>query len=245
MIRVVLVDDEPLAHEILQEYLKEHDDIEVVGNYYNGFEGIKGLQETNPDLVFLDIQMPKINGLEMLELLENMPKVIFVTAYDEYAVKAFEVQALDYLLKPFSKDRLAQALDRYRRSDSPLTSAFVVNESLKQVYPEGIRRVVVKTGNKVEVIPLGDIHYLSAEDDYVGVVTAKGKFLKLKPMKYFEEVLDSKLFIRVHRSYMVNVNEITRVEPYEKNKQFLVLRSGERIPVSKQGGVRLKEFFNT
>lgn len=244
MIRVAIIDDEPLAHEILQEYLMEDKGIEVVGNYYNGFEGIKGIQETNPDLIFLDIQMPKINGFEMLELIENPPSVIFVTAFDTFAVKAFEVHALDYLMKPYSRERLAQALEKFRALSYTGPSdlgriTYASNES------DILERVVVKTGNRIEVIPVQEILYLAAEDDYVAIQTSKGKFLKLRTLKTFQEMLDPKYFVRVHRSYIINLREVTKIENYEKGGQCVWLKSGAKIPVSKQGAHRLKTAFDS
>jgi two-component system LytT family response regulator len=243
VIRVAIIDDEPLAHEILEEYLLENTDIEVVGNYYNGFEGIKGIQETTPDLIFLDIQMPKINGFEMLELIDNPPTVIFVTAFDAFAVKAFEVHALDYLMKPYSKDRLGQALLKYRTFRNS-TSEFG-GITYASAESEVLERVVVKTGNRIEVIPVQDILYLEAEDDYVSIQTPKGKFLKLRTLKSFEEMLDPKYFVRVHRSYIVNLKEVTRLENYDKGGHCVWLKSGAKIPVSKQGVQRLKAAFDS
>lgn len=244
MIEAVIIDDELLAQEVLEEFLGEHTDVRVVGKFLNGFEGLKGIQELRPNLVFLDVHMPKINGFEMLELLEDPPAVIFVTAYDAYALKAFEVQALDYLLKPYSKERLSQALDRFRKDRGIVRSEQEVGHALRMLHPEGLSRIVVKSGSRVDVLPVSEIHYLCAEDDYVGLVTTKGKHLKLKPLKFYEESLDPRKFVRVHRSYLVNITEITRMEPYEKNRQHVVLRSGHRIPVSKQGAIRLNEIFN-
>lgn len=243
MIRVAIIDDEPLAHELLTEYLKVDDDILLVGNYYNGFEGIKGIQETKPDLIFLDIQMPKINGFEMLELVDDPPAVIFVTAFDAYAVKAFEVHALDYLMKPYSRERLRLAVDKFKNSRQ---LGLPVYDNVRYTGPDSelLQRVVVKTGNRIEVIPVQDIHFLAAEDDYVAVHTVKGKFLKLKALKTFERILDPAYFVRVHRSFIVNLKEVSRIENYEKTKQYLWLKSGVQIPVSKQGGQRLKEAFD-
>lgn len=244
MIRVAIIDDEPLAHEILAEYLNYSDDIQVVGNYYNGFEGIKGIQEMQPDLVFVDIQMPKINGFEMLELIDNPPNIIFVTAYDTYAVKAFEVHALDYLMKPYSRERLELALGKYRAFHQPGAQTDVSGVSYAGPDSEILERVVVKTGNRIEVIPVQEILYLAAEDDYVAIHTSRGKFLKLRTLKNFEKMLDPNYFVRVHRSYIVNLKEVTRIEHYDKGRQHVWLRSGVQLPVSKQGSIKLKAAFD-
>ncbi|WP_114747747.1 LytR/AlgR family response regulator transcription factor [Pleomorphovibrio marinus] len=240
-IRVVIVEDEPLAQEILEEYLVEIPGLQLVGKFYNGYDGLKGIQELAPDLLLLDINLPKISGFELLELLDAPPQVIFVTAYDTYAVKAFEVHALDYLLKPFTKERLKTAVEKARERIAlkDMQNLERVTQDV-QIDSEPLERVVVKTGAKIDLIPVGDIHYLRAEDDYVGIHTAKGRFLKLKPMKYFEVKLDASIFCRVHRSFMVNLSQVIRIEPYEKERYRLILRSGIEVPVSKSGRLRLK-----
>ncbi len=240
-IRAVIVEDEPLAQEILEEYLSEISGISVVGKYFNGYEGLKGIQELRPDLIFLDINLPKITGFEMLELLDEPPHVVFITAYDNFAIKAFEVNAVDYLLKPFSKERLKAAVGRATHlleTDEPRRLQSLSEEGS---FVEGaLGRVVVKTGHKIDIIPVSDIHRISAEDDYVAIHTLKGRFLKLKSMKYFERALDPALFFRVHRSHMVNLSLVERIEPYEKEKFRLRLKSGVEVPVSKSGMIKLK-----
>jgi two-component system LytT family response regulator len=194
-----------------------------------------------PDLIFLDIQMPKINGFEMLELIESPPPVIFTTAFDEYAIKAFESHAVDYLLKPFGKERFDKAIQKWRGQQSgsvaPSTPALLESASLS---PQQSQRVVVKTGGKIKIIPTDHIHYLEAADDYVKIHTQEGGFLKNKTMAYFEKVLDTNLFVRIHRSYMVNIQQITRIDPYEKENHLAILKSGTKIPVSKTGYGKLK-----
>ena len=179
----------------------------------------------------------------MLELIDDPPAVIFVTAFDAYAVKAFEVHALDYLMKPYSRERLRLAVDKFKNSRQ---LGLPVYDNVRYTGPDSelLQRVVVKTGNRIEVIPVREILFLAAEDDYVAIHTVKGKFLKLKALKKFEEMLDPAYFVRVHRSFIVNLNEVSRIENYEKTKQYLWLKSGVQIPVSKKGSQRLKEAFD-
>jgi two-component system LytT family response regulator len=247
VIKAIIIDDEPLARELLKTFLKDYSSVEVLAECSDGFQGLKAIQDLKPDLIFLDIQMPKITGFEMLELVEDPPVIIFTTAYDEYAIKAFEMQAVDYLLKPFSAERFAQALskaeERLRQKD---TSSFPIKELLgKALYTEGrIERIVIKTGSKVKVIPVQTVFYLEAQDDYVMVYTAEGKFLKQQTMKYFEAALEHSHFVRIHRSYLVNILEISLIEPYEKESYRLVLKNDVRLPISKNGYSRLKKVLN-
>jgi two-component system, LytTR family, response regulator len=255
-IKAIIIDDEPLARMIVQEYLQTHSNITVLQECNDGFEGIKAIQQHHPDLIFLDIQMPKINGFEMLELVDNPPDVIFTTAFDEYAIKAFEAHAVDYLLKPFSKDRFDKAvrkwLDRYAdhqaaqavasTSDAPGASDSAQQALLETAAssPAQQQRIVVKTAGKIKIIPLEDIHYLEASDDYVKIHTDNGAFLKNRTMGYFEQVLDPNRFVRTHRSYIINVQQVTRIDPYEKDSHLCVLSSGAQVPVSKSGYMKLK-----
>ena len=240
MIKALIIDDEPLARSIVREYLQDMTEIEVVQECNDGFEGIKAIMQHQPELIFLDIQMPKINGFEMLELVEQKPAVIFTTAFDEYAIRAFEAHAVDYLLKPFNKDRFNKAVTRFFES-APVQKKNIENLLTSNApIPAQSDRVVVKTGGKIKIIPISQIHYLEAADDYVKIHTADGHFLKNKTMGSFEQTLPASQFARTHRSFMVNVQEITRIDPYEKENHLAILRSGARIPVSKGGYSKLK-----
>jgi len=201
--KAIIIDDEPLARSIIKEYLQPYTNITLVEECNDGFEGIKAIQQHHPDLIFLDIQMPKINGFEMLELIENPPSVIFTTAFDEYAIKAFESNAVDYLLKPFSKDRFDKAVQKYlqQKKVSPQKTEAILESAAQS--PVQQNRVVVKDGSKSKIIPVTQIQYLEAADDYVKIFTAEGSFLKKKTMSYFEQSLQSFQFARIHRSYIV------------------------------------------
>jgi two-component system LytT family response regulator len=243
MKRALIIDDEPLARLIIREYLMDFAQIEVLQECGDGFEGVKAINQYQPDLIFLDVQMPKINGFEMLELVENPPAVIFTTAFDEYAIKAFETHAVDYLLKPFSKERFFKAVDKWLNQATAAPSQKNTGEILNSVVsasPAQHERIVVKTGTKVKIIPVQDVLYLEADDDYVSIHTLEGSFLKNKTMSFFEQTLDPRQFVRVHRSYILAVQQITRIDPYEKDAHLAILRSGAKIPVSKTGYVKLK-----
>ncbi|HEY4153922.1 MAG TPA: LytTR family transcriptional regulator DNA-binding domain-containing protein, partial [Puia sp.] len=235
-------DDEPLARSIIREYLLQYPQIQLLTECNDGFEGVKAIQQYQPDLIFLDIQMPKINGFEMLELIEDPPAVIFTTAFEEYAIKAFESHAIDYLLKPFSRERFNKAINKLfaqEKSGTVKTSLTSFLDSAARS-PAEQNRVVVRLSGKIRIIPVDDIHYLEAADDYVKIHTKEGSFLKNKTMGHFETVLKNDQFVRTHRSYMVNISEITRIDPYEKENHLAILRSGARVPVSKSGYLKLK-----
>ncbi len=242
MIKAILIDDEPLAREIVKEYLEGFTQITIVAECNDGFEGLKAIQFHQPDVVFLDIQMPKINGFEMLELVENHPSVIFTTAFDEYAIRAFEANAIDYLLKPFGKERFDKALNKWLDQRNPedtkrQTQALIDTVSQTSEH----ERVVVKTGTKITIIPIHDIEYLEADDDYVNIHTATGSYLKNKTMAYFEQALNSRQYVRIHRSYIVQVAQIVRLDPYEKETYTAIIKSGKKLPVSKTGYHKLKQ----
>jgi two-component system LytT family response regulator len=245
MIKALIIDDEPLARMVVLEYIQQFPQIEVLQECNDGFEGLKAIQQHQPDLIFLDVQMPKINGFEMLELVEKQPSVIFTTAFDEYAIKAFETHAVDYLLKPFSKERFNKAIEKYLAQSATVTAGEPKETEKLLEYaaqsPAQHERIVVKTGTKVKIIPVADVQYLQADDDYVSVFTQEGSYLKNKTMSFFEQTLDPRQFVRVHRSYMVSVPEITRIDPYEKDSHLAILKSGAKIPVSKTGYVKLKQ----
>ena len=240
--KTIIIDDEPLARMIVKEYLQSYKEIEIVAECGDGFEGLKAIQHHQPDLVFLDIQMPKITGFEMLELVDQPVSIIFTTAYDQYAIKAFEANAVDYLLKPFGKERFDKAMQKFSEQQS-LNNKKDVSEQLLQMVansPTQNNRVVVKNGNKIKIIPAIDILYLEAADDYVKIHTKEGAFLKNKTMSYFEESLDTGLFVRCHRSYIINVQEVTRIDQNEKDSHIALLKSGIKIPVSRNGYTKLK-----
>jgi two-component system LytT family response regulator len=225
---------------VVREYLQPYTDIEVVQECNDGFEGVKAIQQIQPELIFLDIQMPKINGFEMLELIDNRPRVIFTTAFEEFAIKAFEAHAVDYLLKPFSKERFDKSIQKVREEKSVPQQIQTVLETAAQS-PSQSNRVVVKDGSKIKIIPIAQIQYLEAADDYVKIHTLDGAFLKKKTMQYFEENLQQQQYIRIHRSYIVNAQLITRIDPFEKDGHLALLSNGVRLPISKAGYVRLKE----
>ncbi len=240
--KAIIIDDEMLARGIVKEYLQGYPDIEIVQECGDGFEGVKAIQQHQPDLIFLDIQMPKITGFEMLELVENPPAVIFTTAFEEYAIKAFEAHAVDYLLKPFSKERFDKAIQKWQQQQ-PQERQAETDKLLNtpDLNPAQQNRIVLKDNGKIKIIPSAHIHFLEAADDYVKIHTADGAFLKNKTMGFFEQALDKQNFIRIHRSYLINLQLITRLEPYEKDSYLAVLSIGVKLPVSKSGYVRLKQ----
>ncbi len=240
MSKIIIIDDEPLARSIVKEYLQKHPELEIAQECNDGFEGVKAIQQYEPDLIFLDIQMPKINGFEMLELLDQPPAVIFTTAFDEYAIKAFEAHAVDYLLKPFNQERFDKAIQKWK--EQATSSQKNTNELLETASqsPVQSQRIVVKTGSKIKIIPVHDVYFLEAADDYVKVHTQEGRFLKNKTMSHFEKTLDGQQFVRSHRSYIVNVQQITRIDPYEKDNHIAILKSGAKVPVSRNGYAKLR-----
>jgi two-component system LytT family response regulator len=242
MSKVIIIDDEPLARSIVKEYLQKHPELHLAAECGDGFEGVKAIQQHQPDLIFLDIQMPKINGFEMLELVDQPPAVIFTTAFDEYAIKAFEAHAIDYLLKPFDQQRFDKAIAKWQEQRTK-DAGNITQELLETASqsPAQNQRIVIKDGSKIKIIPVHDVQYLEAADDYVKVHTKDGYFLKNKTMNHFEQVLDANQFVRSHRSYIVNVQQITRIDPYEKDGHVAVLRSGVKVPVSRSGYGKLRE----
>jgi two-component system LytT family response regulator len=243
-IRVVVVDDEEPAREILKEYLAKEPGIEIVGECRNGFEAVKTVSELKPDLVFLDIQMPKLTGFEVLELIGGEQAVIFVTAFDEHALKAFEVNAVDYLLKPVGADRFRAALARARdrvRAKAPVP----VPQLLQAARPEGatVERILVRHGAKVQVIPIPELDYAEAQDDYVGLHSGGKEYLKQQTLTELEKTLDPARFVRIHRSYLLNLDRLQRLEGDGGDGRVAVLKTGARLPVSRAGYARLKAFL--
>jgi len=243
MIRAILVDDEPPARDILREYLAADEDFEIVAECANGFEAVRAVTEHDPDVLFLDIQMPKLDGFEVLELIGGDVTVVFVTAYDQYAIRAFEVHAVDYLLKPFSAERLAEALDRAR-----------ARIAAKEKVPEGLvaagrarqtplERILIRDRADVHVIPVEKIDYLESQDDYVSVKTAGKSFLKEQTLAELETLLDKDVFVRIHRRYMLNIARLSKIELAVKDNRIAILADGTKLPISRSGYARLKELL--
>lgn len=244
MLRALIIDDEPLARQIVKEYLEKYSEIEVIGECGDGFEGVKKITELRPDLIFLDIQMPKINGFEMLELLDEIPAVIFTTAFEEFALKAFDTNAIDYLLKPFSEERFAKAIQKWQLTlknetgNTQKISELIENTPITNSQSN---RIVIKLNGKIKIIPVADLNYIEASSDFVKIYTKEGMFLKSKTMNYFENCLDSTKFVRVHRSYILNIEQVTRLEQYEKDNYIAILKDNQKVPISKTGYQKLKE----
>jgi two-component system LytT family response regulator len=247
-IRTVIIEDETPAREILKHYLKDIPEIDVIAECADGFAGLKSISNLKPDLVFLDIQMPRLTGFELLEVMTEKPAIIFTTAYDQYAIKAFEMNAVDYLLKPFPKERLGTAVkkaaEKIRRT---IVEGSGSTQNLIEKLPvpaSPLNRIVVRKGNAINLITVDQLKYIEAQDDYVMIHHSSGKALKQQSMKYFEENLPAKDFVRVHRAYIVKVTEIKRIEPYGKDNHVAILNSGEKLPVSRSGYKLLKEELN-
>ena len=243
-LRVIVVDDEPPARALLRDYLSVYDDVEMVAECANGFEAVKEVGERKPDIVFLDIQMPKLDGFEVLQLLDPGPSIVFVTAYDEHALRAFEVNAVDYLLKPYGRERLKEALTRVReRRGAGAVPPPSPAKLAAAARPPGAfaERVLVKDGALVTVIPVDRIDWIEAQDDYVAIHAEGKSHLKTQTLSELAESLDPVRFVRVHRSHVVNVERIARIEPYAKDSRVAILKDGREIPVSRTGYARLKE----
>lgn len=232
----MIVDDEELARGYLRELLLKHPEIEVVADCANGFEAVKAVTETRPDLLFLDVQMPKLDGFEVLELIDpaHLPVVIFVTAFDQYATRAFDAHAVDYLLKPFDAARFERAVERAR-------ARLGDRKPLPDLAPAQRERIVVKDGSRIHVIPIGKLDYVEAQDDYVALHSEGKSYLKQQPIAAVEAQLDPARFVRIHRSAIVNLERIARVEPYAKDSRIAILTDGTRLPVSRAGYARLLE----
>ena len=249
MIRSVIVDDEAPARALLREYLGSEPDVEIVAECTNGFEALKKIGDLTPDLVLLDVQMPKLDGFEVLELLEKPPAVVFVTAYDEYALKAFEVHAVDYVLKPIGRERLAEAIRHVRerlatpKTETPRAASAAALASAARAPGRFTERVLIKDGANVHVIPVEQVDWIEAQDDYVAI-RAEGKSrLKPQPIAEIAGGLDPARFVRIHRSYVLNVERLARLELYAKDSRVAILKDGKQLPVSRAGYARLMELL--
>lgn len=243
-IRAVVVDDEDLARQVVRELLGTHPEVEVVAECANGFEAVKAVTELKPDLIFLDIQMPKLDGFEVLELIGTEMAIIFATAYDQHALRAFEVHAVDYLLKPFGRDRFEAALARAKQQLGGKLPAALELKSASRSPGEYAERVVVRDGTKVHIIPIAKLDYAEAQDDYVALASEGKKHLKQQTISALESTLDPKRFLRIHRSYIVNLERVARIEPYGKDTHVAILNDGTRLPVSRAGYGRLRNFLD-
>jgi two-component system LytT family response regulator len=240
MYKVILIDDEPLARQLVKAFLKDYKEIEIIAECSDGFEGFKAIQDNKPDLIFLDIQMPKLNGFEMLELLDTAPAVIFTTAFDEYALKAFEAHAIDYLLKPITKERFDKAMQKWLAQAGNHQTTKVDELLQSNIYDGYQHRIVVKDNGLIRIIGEQDIFYIEANDDYIKIVTKDGNYLKKSTLGHVEQSLDPQQFVRVHRSYLVPVSQLLRIEPYEKESHIALLKCGAKVTVSKSGMAKLK-----
>lgn len=246
-LRIVVVDDEALARAVVREYAAGDPGVEIVADCANGFEAVKAVSELKPDLVLLDVQMPKLDGFEVLELLGRDQPVIFITAYDQYALKAFAVHAVDYLLKPFSAERFHEAIGRARerlraRTALPIDEVgSLIREARPRRGPAG--RVLIRDGPHVHVLPVDKIDYVEAQDDYVAFKSEGKQYLKDQTLSAVEETLDPSRFVRIHRSFILNIDRISKVELYAKDSRMAILRDGTRLPVSRAGYARLSQLL--
>ena len=244
-IKIVIIEDEAPARDLIKAYLAKESDIEILEECENGFDGIKAISKHHPDLIFLDVQMPKLTGFEMLELLDEFPQIVFTTAYDQYAIKAFELNATDYLMKPFSEERFLKALAKAKSKISENKSK---DDNVKQLVSKvkeqngTIDRIFVKTGSRIDVIPVSEIVRIDAQDDYAEIVTKNKSYLKKETMGFLEKNLPKTNFIRVHRSSIINSDYMDKIEKYGKESYLVVLKDGSRINVSKS---RIKELKTT
>ena len=243
-LRIAIVDDEELARRVVREYLQDVDDVEIVAECANGFEAVKVATELRPDLLLLDVQMPKLTGFEVVELVGREQPVVFVTAYDQYALRAFEVHAVDYLLKPFERDRLVEALARAReRLQQRQPAAAAALKAAGESRPRPLDRILIRDGAKVHIVPVSRVDYVQAQDDYVCIRSEGREYLKEQTLSELEAALDPARFVRIHRSYLLNVDRLARVEPMSKDSRAAILKDGTEVPVSRTGYQRLTELL--
>lgn len=245
-IKTIIIEDEELARNLIKKFLTHFAQIELIGECNNGFEGVKLINELKPDLIFLDIQMPKLTGFEMLELIDFMPHIIFTTAYNQFAIKAFDFNTIYYLLKPFSFDKFEDAVNKaITIIEKKQFQTSNVTNLLKEVQKqsEKLDRIVVKAGNKVKIIPTTEIYSIEAADDYVIIKTEKEEHIKQATLQFFENNLNNQEFIRVHRSNIVKVNKIAEIHKFEKESYMLTLTNGKQVKASKSYYANIKDAF--
>jgi two-component system LytT family response regulator len=239
-LQILIVDDEELARRLTREYLRHHKDIEIIGECEDGMDAVTFITERNPDLIFLDIQMPKLSGLEVLELACRTSGVIFTTAYDQYALKAFDLHAVDYLLKPFSQQRFDEALEKARRilPQSPPQLKNLLAHSVAK-----LERIVVRDRGQVHVIAVSTVDYVEAQDDYIQIHYAEKSVLKTQSLSELEAQLNNSNFVRIHRTYLIQLRALRTIERSGKDSHVAVLHNGTQLPVSRSGHERLKNFL--
>ncbi|HEY7514992.1 MAG TPA: LytTR family transcriptional regulator DNA-binding domain-containing protein [Vicinamibacteria bacterium] len=242
MIDVLIADDEEPARAVIREMLAQESDVRILGECATGLEAVKAAGELKPQVIFLDIEMPKLDGFEVLELIDPAIAVVFVTAFDSYALRAFEVHAVDYVLKPFRRDRLREALQAARGRIARRPEPALLAQAARKA-GEYARRLVVKDANRIHMIPVESLDYAQAQDDYVALHSEGRTYLKTQTMGALEASLDPAVFVRVHRSYLVRLDLIRSVELYAKNSRTAILRDGTEVPVSREGHARLKELL--
>ncbi len=236
----MIVDDEPLARKAMSLALGKFPEIEVIGECADGFEAVKMINREKPEVVFLDIQMPKLDGFDVLELLDDPPFIVFVTAYNEYALKAFESHALDYILKPLKIERLKKTLERVEkrlREEKRQSVGQLLDQH--QEHNKPLERILVRDRNRIHILPVVDITHIEAQDDYVALYTKESSYLKKETLSGLEKRLDSRQFVRIHRSYLINIDYLSKIEPYAKDSKIAVLKNGKTLPVSRSGYQRL------
>jgi two-component system, LytTR family, response regulator len=245
--RIIIIDDEAPARDIIKHYLKEVESVEIIAECSDGFTGLKAISSMKPDLVFLDIQMPRLTGIELVEVLTEKPEIIFTTAYDQFAIRAFELNAVDYLMKPFEKRRFLIAVEK---AIAKIEAGKGTREEAGQLLtkmpelPSPVSRIVVRKANSISIIPVDQVRYVEAQDDYVMIYHNEGKALKQQTMKFYENNLPKESFFRIHRSYIVRIEEIKKIEPYSKDNYIALLNNGDKLPVSRAGYKHLKEKLN-
>ncbi len=242
-ISCIIVDDEPLAREALKMVLQEFDDFEIIAECANGFEAVKAVREKKPHVLFLDIQMPKLSGFDVLDVLgDEAPPTVFVTAYDSYAIRAFEEHALDYLLKPVQKERLKKTLHRFKQNRQVYHAERPLLDDL-QKHDRPINRILVREGSNITIIPVDDIVYIEAQGDYIRILTGQTTYLKHEKISVLEKKLDESRFVRIHRSYLLNIAVLRKIESSTKDSWIALLVNGEKIPISRSGYRKLRKIL--
>lgn len=245
-LKTIIIDDESLARQIIKQYLSNFPEIELIDECSNGFDAVKSVSNYKPDFIFLDVQMPKLTGFEMLELIENPPFIIFTTAYDNFAIKAFEINAVDYLLKPFSPERLKAAIEKLKLNIASQNASVQVEKISNYIIEkvDYLERIAVKDGSNIFVINIEEINWIEAQDDYVLIYTNEKKYLKNNTMKYYENHLNPNDFVRIHRSFLVNLKKIKKLELFGKDSYKVILIDNKSLSVSKSGYEKLKQKLN-